>query len=267
MSLSVSRGVNYVTSTSLTAGPSLRSIIASLLRADFAVLLRNRNSLILSCLLPLILLVVTGSRGATHYLGGSLFIIGLSITYGLASTSIMGYTVTAARDRERGVFQRLRVTPAPKWTIMTSRLAIQMVANLIIALVAVVIGSQIHHLGLSAAQYVLVLAVSLLGGAVFLSLGQAVVGLLSSAETVQAIARTLYMVLIFLGLWGQSGQLGGGLESFARWTPVGTVITVFAGVLSPAAWTSTDSLSLLACGGYIVFFAAIGIRWFKWDAR
>jgi ABC-2 type transport system permease protein len=245
----------------------LHPIIVSLLRADFTVLLRNRNSLILSCLLPLILLAVTGSKGATHYLGGSLFIIGVSITYGLASTSIMGYTVTAARDRERGVFQRLRVTPAPKWTIMTSRLAIQLVANLIIALVAVVIGSRIHHLSLSAAQYVMVLAVSILGGAVFLSLGQAVVGLLRSAETVQAIARTLYMVLIFLGLWGQSGQLGSGLESVARWTPVGTVITVFAGVLSPAAWTGTDTLSLLICFGYIAVCAAVGIRWFKWDAR
>jgi ABC-2 type transport system permease protein len=31
--------------------------------------------------------------------------------------------------------------------------------------------------------------------------------------------------------------------------------------------TSRDTLSLLACLGYIVVFGGIGIRWFQWDAR
>ena len=56
----------------------------------------------------------------------------------------------------KGVFQRLRVTPAPTWTIMTSRLAVQVVANLIIAVVVLVIGSAIHHLSLDVGQYALV---------------------------------------------------------------------------------------------------------------
>jgi ABC-2 type transport system permease protein len=38
-------------------------------------------------------------------------------------------------------------------------------------------------------------------------------------------------------------------------------------VLNPYAWYSRDTLSLLACFGYIVVFAGIGIRWFQWDER
>jgi ABC-2 type transport system permease protein len=112
-----------------------------------------------------------------------------------------------------------------------------------------------------------VLLVSILAGAVFLSIAQALVGLVRSADSVQAIARLLFAVLILLGILGQSGALGAFWSSVARWTPVGAVMTLFAGVLNLHAWYSRDTLSLLACVGYIVVFAGIGIRWFQWDAR
>ena len=183
------------------------------------------------------------------------------------ATSILGYALTVARDREKGVFQRLRVTPAPTWTIMSSRLTMQSAANLIIALVVVIFGTRIHHIAPSVGQYALILLVSLLCGAVFLSIGQALVGLVKSADTVQAVARVLFAALILLGTLGQSGALGSFWGSVARWSPVGAVMTLFAGVLNLSEWSGHDTLSLVVCVGYIVVFATIGIRWFQWDAR
>jgi ABC-2 type transport system permease protein len=256
-----------VTSSSSPAAPSLRLVLSSLLRADFQVFLKHRRALIISMVLPAFVLVSTTGNKATHKFGGAEFVIGLAISYGLLSTALIGYALTIARDREKGVFQRLRVTPAPTWTIMTSRLVLQLVANLIIAIAVVIIGSLIHHLSPSAGQYALVLLVSILAGAVFLSLAQALVGLVRSADTIQAVARVLFAVLILLGILGQSGALGSFWSSVARWTPVGAVMTLYAGVLNLHAWYSRDTLSLVACLGYIVVFAGIGIRWFQWDAR
>lgn len=257
-----------MTSTqSMTTGPNTRLIVTSLLRADFIVFLKNRRSLILSILLPYLILESTNSKQGTAHLGGSLFVIGLSITYGIASTSIMGYSLAVARDREKGVFQRLRVTPASTWAIMLSRLIVQVVANLIIALVVVILGARIHHLSLSVGQYGLVLLISILGGAMFLSIGQAVVALVKSSETVNSTARLLYIALIFLGLLGQGGSLGPTWDTVARWSPVGTVMTLFAGVLDLSAWNSRDLESLLAAFGYIVVFSVVGIRWFQWEVR
>ncbi|NNM98110.1 MAG: ABC transporter permease [Candidatus Dormibacteraeota bacterium] len=253
--------------TSLAARPRLQLVLTSLLRADFLVLIRNPRGLVLSFILPLFILLVTASGKGTVRLGGLLILIGLAITLGLLSLSIIGYALNMARDREQGVFQRLRVTPAPTWTIMGSRLATQMVANLAIALVVVIVASVVHHLALSLAQYVLVLLVSLLGGAVFLSIGQALVGLLRSADTINAAGRVLLIALMFLGIFAQSGLLGATWESIARWTPVGAVMTLFAGVLNLNSWTSSDVLSVVACLGYIVVCTAIGIRWFQWEAR
>jgi ABC-2 type transport system permease protein len=245
----------------------LRLVFGSLLRADFLVFLKHRRALIISMLLPVFVLVSTTGNKATHKFGGAEFVIGLAISYGLLSTSLIGYALTVARDREKGVFQRLRVTPVPTWTILTSRLLMQVIANPIIAIAVVVIGSLIHHISPSVGQYALVLLVSILAGAVFLSLAQALVGLVSSADSIQAVSRVLFAVLILLGILGQTGALGTFWGSVARWSPVGAVMTLFAGVLDLHTWYSRDTLSLLACLGYIVVFAGIGIRWFRWDAR
>src|SRR5579872_4958880 len=112
--------------------------------------------------LPVFVLVSTTGNRATHTFGGAVFVIGLAISYGLLGTAMIGYAVTVARDREKGVFQRLRVTPAPTWTIMTSRLAMQVLANLTISVGVVLTGSLIHHISPSAGQYALVLLVSIL---------------------------------------------------------------------------------------------------------
>ena len=247
--------------------PPLQLVLTSLLRADFTVFLKNRRGLLLSIILPLFILITTNSSKATHNFGGALFVIGLAIAYGLVSASILGYALTMARDRDQGVFQRLRVTPAPTWTIMTSRLAMQSFANLLIALVVVIAGSRLHHISLSAGSYGLVLLVSILGGAVFLSIAQALVGLVKSADSINAAGRILVIGLILLGTFGQSGTLGPTWESIAHWSPVGAVMTLFAAVLNLSGWDTHDSLTLLACGAYIIVFAGIGIRWFQWDAR
>jgi ABC-2 type transport system permease protein len=256
-----------VTSSRPATGPPIPLILTSLLRADFFVFLKNRRVLLLSTLLPVFLLVTTSSSKAVQHFGGAALIVGLAIAYGLAATSILGYALTVARDREQGVFQRLRVTPAPTWAIMASRLAMQVVANLVIALVVVIIGTRMHHLSPSAVQYGLVLLVSILGGAVFLSIGQALVGLVKSADAVNAVGRIIFIALVVLASLGASGSLGTVWESIARWTPIGLVMTLFAGVLDLSAWSSRDTLALVVSVAYIVVFAGIGIRWFQWDAR
>lgn len=249
-----------------TTNPPIGLAAHSLVRADAIVLAKNRRALLLSLGAPLILLIATNNKSTGH-LGGPRFVLGLCIAIGLLNTSIIGYALNVAKDRDQAVFQRLRITPAPTWTILASRLATQIVANALIALVVAIIGGQLHHLSLSAAQYGLVVLTSIIGGAVFLGIGQAVVGLVRSPDTVNAASRLLLIALLFLGLFGQSGALGTTWESIARWSPVGAVMTVFAGVLNLSAWDSRDTLSLVASAGYIAVFAAVGIRWFRWDPR
>jgi ABC-2 type transport system permease protein len=250
-----------------TAAPTRTDVLPCLLRADLTVLVKNRRSLLMSLLLPILLLLVTNTQRGEQRLGGAPLIIGLCVTYGLVSTSLMGYATTVARDRDNGVFQRLRVTPASSWAIMTSRLAVQMLANLIIALVVVFAGARIHHLSFTVGQYLLTLAISILGGAVFLGVGQALVGLVRSAEAVNSTGRLLYIALVFLGLLGLEGTLGPTFHDIAQWSPVGALMTLYAAVLNTATWSGTDTGSLVTCVGYLLCGATVGIRWFNWNPQ
>jgi ABC-2 type transport system permease protein len=242
-------------------------MLNALLRADLVVLTKNKMRMLLSLLLPLIILSTSSSSKATRSFGGAEFIIGLAITAGIAGTSIMGYAPMVARDRENGVFERLRVSPVPTWAVMSSRLSVQMVSNFVIALVVLVLGVNIHHLSLSTETYLLVLLVSILASAVFLAVAQALVGLVKSADTVQAFGRLLYIGLVILGIFGASGGLGVFWDTVSKWTPVGALMNVFAGVVGAGAFDSQDWLALLACGGYVIALTTLGIYWFRFDPQ
>lgn len=263
-----------MTDTTITATkPPMGLIFGSLFRADFTVLLRSARMLLLNIALPVVVLVIFGLRqgqgkgsAAAGLLTGG-FDIGLALTYGLMSASLIGYSITVARDRDAGVFQRLRVTPAPTWAIMASRVLVQLVVNLIMTIIVIVLGAILFKTTFSFGQYALAACVSILGGIMFLAIGQAVVGLVRSATAVNAIGRILYIVLILLGLLGSSGLLGDTVKSISDWTPVGAMINLFASALGLAAWGTSQTYAIIAIAIYIALGAFIGIRWFRWDSR
>lgn len=248
-------------------------IFRSLFRADFTVLLRSGRTLILNIAVPILYLVITDLHNLLHLGGNSPagwtpeFSISLALTVGLMSASMMGYSGAIAQDRATGVFQRLRVTPAPTWAIMSSRLLVQIVVDLIMTVVVVIIGSIIHSTLFSAGQYLLLVCVSLLGGAMFLAIAQAIAGLLQSAAGVNAVGRILFIVFLLLGLLGASGILGDAVQSISDWTPVGALINIYSGTLDTADWSWTNTSGLIATVGYVVIGAFIGIRWFRWESQ
>ena len=247
--------------------PTVSGTLTVLLRADSTVQLRNGRALVLNFVLPLALLygLNAGKRGVQ--LGDPVFRVAAAITLGLASIAVLGYSATVARDRELGVFQRLRVTPAPTWTIMASRLAVQVVSMLVMAVVVLLAAAVVEHVSLDPAAYALTLLVVILSSAVFLGVGQALVGLIKSATTVNAVGRLSYLPLFALGLFAHSQIFGTTFETISRWSPGGAVATLLAGSMHPAAWSSDTWWALLASVLYSVVFAGIGIRWFQWSAR
>src|SRR6202158_4836198 len=194
--------------------PALSEIFRALLEADFTVQLRNNRALLLSFALPLVLLygLFAGKRGLA--LGDPQFRVAAALTLGMASIAILGYSMTVARDREKGVFQRLRVTPAPTWAIMTSRLLVQVAANVATAVVVLAAAHLFEGYTVfqnadsnspDAADYVVAYLLTFIcvifSSALFLSVGQALAGLVKSADTLNAVGRIAYLPLFALGLF------------------------------------------------------------------
>ncbi len=248
--------------------PSPLATLAVLLRADATVLTRSYQSVLLTLLLPMLLLVAmsfTAKREAL--LGGSTVVVALVLTLGLVSNGAVGYSLSIATDRDRGVLQRLRVTPAPTWTIMGSRWIVQVASAVLMSVVVFIVARVVDNITFSLSQYVLGVVAAVLGCAIFLSIGQAIAGLITSAATLNATGRLIYVPLVALSLFGHSTALGTTFELVSRWSPGGCLESLFTVVLGGAGWSSETWGALAAGIAYTVVFAAVGVRWFRWTGR
>jgi len=244
--------------------PALGPTLAALLEADVSVQLRNYRSLLLSLVLPVVILVAFSANKRAAALADPRVRISLVMILGIATIAIFGYALNTATDREAGVFQRLRVTPAPTWAIMMSRLVVQVAVILLMAIVVLVVARISQNVTLDALAYGLTLAVVVAGSAVFLGIGQALVG---SADTLNAVSRLVYIPLFGLGVLARTDILGSTVKDIGRWSPGGVVVTLLTAAMEPATWGSDAWWSLLACVGYTALFVFLGIRWFQWGAH
>ncbi|MCW3465269.1 ABC transporter permease [Chitinophaga nivalis] len=244
--------------------PKTSAVLSALLRADFITQWRNRRSFRLVLLVPVIILI--SWKGLVAKMGGE-FVLAACITIGLTSIGLMGYSNSIARDRDRGIFQRLRVGPVSSWAIMISRIVVQIAMIFIMTLLIFVVGYTVDHIALSPLGYLFGMLISLVGGALYLSLGQVIVGPIKNPETVNTTTRLVYFVFIMVGMFGEFGILGDVVKDLVIWSPYGVVKAILAGSLQPASWNMHTSLSLLATLGYTVVFAILGIKWFRWSNK
>ena len=247
-----------------TVIPTSSAALNSLLRADLTAQWRNRRSVIMVILVPVIILI--SWKGLVSKLGGA-FVLSNCITIGLNAIGLMGYTNAIARDRDKGVFQRLRVAPAPTWCIMMSRLLVQLAMIIIVTLIVFVVGFYEDGIKVSPAGYATAFAMAIAGGALYLGLGQAIVGLVKNADTVNATSRLVYFVFIMVGMFGELGMLGEKIGQAVKWSPYGVVRHIVSTGLEPEKWTNTTTISLLLTIGYTIVFSIVGIRLFKWNSK
>jgi ABC-2 type transport system permease protein len=251
----------HATTSLVQSPPSISQIFRALMRADIVSLWHQRQGILMTLSTPIIILFLWDKAGTDPFVA-----LALAIAIGLPATGLLGYPQSLARDRERYVLERLRATPIPTWTIMFSRIIMQLIVVLVMSSVTMIAAMLVYHLQISGIGIAMTLLAALVGGATFLALGQMTVSLLTSPDAVNAAGRALYFPMILLTAIGQSG-LGNVLKQFARWNPVGAVETVLKATLKQTAWGSAEWISLLILLVCAVVFTSIGTRWFRWSNR
>jgi ABC-2 type transport system permease protein len=244
--------------------PKTSAVFAALIRADLTTQWRNRRSFVLVLLVPVIILI--SWKGIIDKVGGA-FALSSCITIGLVAIGLMGYTNSIARDRDKGIFQRLRVAPVASWSIMASRLAVQLMMILLLTILVFLAGFYIDHISLTAPGYIITFFTAIVGGAVYLGLGQVIVGLIQNPETVNSTSRLIYFLFIMVGMFGEFGILGEQVKEMSLWSPYGTVKQIISAGMEPAKWNNQTTMALLATIGYAVVFSFIGVRKFKWNNK
>jgi len=244
--------------------PKTSTVLSTLLRADLKTQWRNRRSVVLTLLIPVIILL--SWKGIIEQVGGA-FALASCITIGLTAIGLMGYSNSMARDRDKGIFQRLRVAPLPAWCIIVSRLAVQL---LMILLVTTAVFFGVYYfdkISIPGPGYALAFLAAIAGGAVYLGIGQMIVGLIKNPETVNSTTRLVYFAFIMVGMLGQFGILGDEVKKMVIWSPYGTVQSILSASMEPSKWTGTTTEALFVTIGYAIIFSLIGIRKFQWSNK
>jgi ABC-2 type transport system permease protein len=244
--------------------PKTSTVFTALLRADLKTQWRNRRAVILTLLVPIIILF--SWKDIIDKIGGA-FALASCITIGLMATGLMGYSNSIARDRDKEIFQRLRVAPVPSWAIMISRIMVQLVMILLVTTGVFIAGFYFDKISVPASGYALAFLAAFIGGAVYLGVGQVIVGLIKNPETVNSTTRLVYFAFVMIGMLGQFGILGDEMQKIVVWSPYGTVQTILSKSLQPSSWTSTTTEALLVTIGYAVVLSTIGIKKFKWSNK
>ena len=179
--------------------PSTKNVFKALMRADLRVQWRNRRALIMTLIMPVVFVI---SWKSLIPVMGAYSVLATCIAVGLPATGLMAYSQTIARDRERGVFQRLRAAPISTSAIMLSRIAVQLCVIMLMTLVTYIVADKADGIVISAAAIPLMLVISAIGGAAYLAIGQFLVASIKSSDSVNAAARLVYFPLAIVGAIG-----------------------------------------------------------------
>jgi ABC-2 type transport system permease protein len=245
------------------SNPSIRQSVSSLLKADFTVQWRQRRSPLMATILAVIILV--SWKNLAHNNDKPVILIAACITIVQLGIGLMGYPGIIARDRERGVFQRLRVTPVHTWTIMLSRLIVQSTVIALTTGIVLLSAFFINKFSLSVTNYIFTLAASVVCGSVFLGIGQILAGFIKSTDMLNSAGRLIYFPLAFGGALAEMNILGNTAKIIIDWSPYGTIQSVLQSALSTSGLNRHVYIAFALTIIYALIFAIIGIKWFKWN--
>ncbi len=135
--------------------------------------------------------MLSGGGGAAHYL------LATYAVFGVACAALFGFGVTVAADRERGFLRLKRALPVPPGALLLAKMAMAMLFAGLVLLILGLLATFVAGVELRPAQWLALLAVSLLGALPFCAIGLYIGSLVGSNAAV-AVVNLIFMPMAFL---------------------------------------------------------------------
>jgi ABC-2 type transport system permease protein len=172
--------------------------------------------------------------------------------FGVIGIALFALGVGVATERGQGWLAVKRASPMPVSAYFVGKYAMTVVLSALLVLLLAAMGVAFGHVHLSAAQWLSVATVLVLGGLPFCAMGLAV-GYLAGPNSAAAVVNAVYLPMAFLsGLFVPAQMLPKALQQLAVLFPpyhLGQLALKAAGVLPPAgAWTNAAALVAFGIG-------------------
>jgi len=192
---------------------------------------------------------------------------------GIAAMAIMqagifGVVFSLVRFRAQGVLRRLFATPIGANHFLVGQVITRLTIALMQAYILLIAGAIILDVsvGGSAAAWLSLSVLALLGGALFISLGLVISGWAKTEDTAAPVSNIIALPMMFMsGIFFPTDVLPNALQNFVQFLP----LTYLADGMREAALDGSSLLELgpelLGLGIWTVALFALATRVFKWE--
>lgn len=240
-----------------------RTAVAAQTRIELAMTLRRGESLLVTLVIPIGILVFFTKVDAVKVTTGAPidFLVPGVLALAVMSTAMVSLGIATGFERRYGVLKRLGSTPLSRAGLLTAKTTNVLIVEVLQAALIIVVGIA---LGWEPTGGILAAIVLLLVGTVaFAGIGMLMAGTLR-AEANLAAANGLFLLLLFLGGMAYPlTKLPGALEVVAKALPAAALAECVRGVLDSPAHLPTGELFVLLV--WAVGAPLLAARFFRWE--
>jgi len=268
-----------MTTTTATPLPPLASVYRSRVSVELKEFFRQRESVVFTLLLPVLLLVVFGAVldfdlgdgvSFTQY-----FMAGI-IAAGILGASLQNMAINIATERSDGTLKHLAGTPMPRSAYFVGKIAQVLAVTLASVVVLLLIGVVFYGVDLpSGADWLTFAWVTVLGAAACTLLGIAISSIAKNGRSASATVTPFALLLQFIsGVFFQFSEIPTWMQTFASIFPLKWMAQGLRSVFLPDALAADEPAGswelgrvALVLGIWCVLGLVLCVRTFRWQDR
>ena len=244
---------------SSTTLKAVRALLAQL-RIELILTLRRGESLLITLVVPVVLLIFFGAVAANtpDFLAPPDFLVPGILALAVMSTSMVSLGIATAYERYYGALKRLFGSPLPRSSLIGAKVLTVLLVEVVQIVLLVVIARLMFGWQPSpSGSLPLALLVLIVGSAAFAGLGLLMAGTLR-AEATLAVANGLYLVLLlFGGFILPLDRLPAPVAFVARLLPAAALTDATRAALTGSGQGVLGPLALLAGWAVVAIGAAV----------
>jgi ABC-2 type transport system permease protein len=193
------------------------------------------------------------------------FLVPGIIAMSIMQTGLFGVVFTFVQWKQRGILRRLMATPMRVRDFFFSQLVARMTTvalQLVILLVVGLLVFRIHFAG----NFLYLLIVGILGGAIFLAIGLAISGYAKTEDAAAPIANIISLPLMFLsGVFFARSNMPDWLQSITQYSPLTYVADALRSISIDGASLWAVRTDLIGIFVWLAVAAVLATRLFRWE--
>lgn len=182
----------------------------------------------------------------------------------VATTGLMGLTITMAAYRENGILRRLRTTPVSPLAILAAQVIVLFLMTSLGMVLLIIAGKLIYHMRFEG-NALNVLVGFTLSSLSFFAIGFVLAGLMPTARTAQVVGMVLLYPMLFLSGAGFPRELlPETIKKVSTFLPLTYVVNLLRGLWIGEAWGG-HYLDVAVLTGILILGVVTATFIFRWE--